>query len=260
MFNSIFWNFASEKLIKERLEQMRERAKRLCEKATPWNPKIKFEKEMAIEGASFQRWVDQRMLWTGLRSCNPRDKLETKDVRWAPGNKYYYAHHRLPKYGWLDNLYSNQHGQVCFDRDVIIPVLVQPDKTIGSVWMSLTPMEVITTRGGIRKAKGHTIVAGLGLGHQLVEISNKPTVKHITLVEIDETLVKWLLPRIRPRMGKVGFNVVIGDARTLLPEMKADVAVVDIWDSYGGNELYRDTPKIGTVWCWGSSNLRGGLY
>ncbi len=62
-------------------------------------------------------------------------------------------------------------------------------------WMSLTPMEMMTMRHGTKRARGRVIVAGLGLGHQLIEVSKRKQVKEIVLVEKSQELVDWILPR-----------------------------------------------------------------
>jgi spermidine synthase len=110
-------------------------------------------------------------------------------------------------------------------------------------------MEILTLRSGLRRAKGHTIVAGLGLGWLLERVTQKKSVTKVTLIEISGELLDWVLPRLS--LGDVEFEVICGDALELLPEMAADVALVDIWRDYGGNELRTPCPEIGFVWCWG---------
>ena len=50
----------------------------------------------------------------------------------------------------------------------------------------------------------------LGLGHQLIEVSKRLQVKRIVLVELDQELVDWILPVIRPHVKKP-LEVVVGD-------------------------------------------------
>ena len=45
-------------------------------------------------------------------------------------------------------------------------------------------------------------VAGLGLGYQLIEISKRPQVTRLTLVEKSRSIVDWLLPVITPHLGR----------------------------------------------------------
>ena len=92
---------------------------------------------------------------------------------------FLYCVKTLPKGVQLATYYGKSRGSVIFDGPVFIPAIHERDSF--DLWMSLTPMEMITLRGGVRAAKGHTVVAGLGLGYQLIEISKKKSVKKVTL-------------------------------------------------------------------------------
>ncbi len=35
---------------------------------------------------------------------------------------------------------------------------------LGAIWMSLTPMEMMTQRSGVQAARGTVVIGGLGLG------------------------------------------------------------------------------------------------
>jgi predicted RNA methylase len=137
-------------------------------------------------------------------------------------------------------------------------------------WMSITPMEMLTLRPGTKLAKGHTVVAGLGLGWQLAQVLAKRSVKKVTLVERSQELIDWVLPRVpgidacRDRL-----EIICGDARDVLANFAADVALIDIFPGYGSNEFFvtydnderfrggRSRPKnIPNVWCWGASPIR----
>jgi len=54
--------------------------------------------------------------------------------------------------------------------------------------------------------------------------------------------------------------VIVGDAYEVLPTLSADVALVDIFPSYGGNEaammqLRKRCPKIKKMWGWGTAAM-----
>ncbi len=126
--------------------------------------------------------------------------------------------------------------------------------------MSFTPMEFFTLRSGTKLAKGHTIVAGLGMGYQLEQVCKKRSVKKVTLIEKDQEIVDWIFPRLDLNGKEV--DVIIGDAEELILDMTADVALIDIYKGYGGNgdgivdRIYRSkNGKIGKVWVWGSANI-----
>lgn len=59
-------------------------------------------------------------------------------------------------------------GSVMFTGPVHIPILSRA----GEAWMSLTPSEILTLREGNRIAKGHTLVAGLGMGWLTQKLKN----------------------------------------------------------------------------------------
>jgi hypothetical protein len=47
-----------------------------------------------------------------------------------------------------------------------------------------------------------------------------------------------------------------------MPALKADVALVDVFSGYGGNDYERDKlrstcPHVGHVWAWGTSSPSG---
>ena len=79
-------------------------------------------------------------------------------------------------------------------------------------------------------------------------------------VERDAELVTWLLPAIRARLSPAAAakpcDVVVGDAREVLPTLTADVALVDIFPHYGRNHLRTPCPGIRKVWCWGAALVR----
>lgn len=182
----------------------------------------------------------------------------------SPDGKWCYAHTLLPRGTTLEIYNGRQRGTVMFDEDVEIPSLYERPRT-RTPWMSLTPMEYLSLRGGTRRAKGHVIVAGFGLGHQFIEVMNRKQVTHVTIVEKSEELVDWLLPQVLKHTRKPGprITVTIGDAMEVLPRLTADVALVDIFEGYGHNDieqtkLRRTCKSIEYVWCWGAAVTTGG--
>jgi len=226
--------------------------------AVPWDPKLKWNQEWNIKADTYE----VRNLFPDVKPTDHAhiDYVKSDDEKvLSPEGTFVYCVKRLKAGEKLATLYSNQQGTVMFDGPVLVPCLHEKhgyheNRWSKSPWMSLTPMEFVTLRAGIRFAKKHTVVAGLGLGHQLIEVSLKKTVKQITLVEKSQELVDWLLPRIREFMGNVPMDVVVDDARKVVPKMTADVALIDIFRGYGGN-TFSDCPNIPRVWCWGSAEI-----
>lgn len=219
--------------------------------AVEWS-KAKWQPKLHIKASSYRPLrlfdvplVEDRLAMYGHLS---------KDGRWM------YVHKVLPKGGVLETYQGSRRGHVWFDGEVIIPALFHRSDPQGnwssSPFMSLTPMETLSLAPGTRLAKGHTVIAGLGMGHQLIEVSKKKSVKKITLVEKSEGLIAMVWDALRPHLGKVDLDIIVGDAYDVLPKLKADVALVDIFPYYGGNRFRRKTPSIPKVWCWGSSDVR----
>jgi hypothetical protein len=227
----------------------------------PWHAKIRWNVELNIRASTYTPY---NLFSDVTPSSNPDvNALKITEFKLSPHMQFLYCVKRLPRGVTLDTCYGKRRGSVLFDGPVNIPALYEWSKHDESwnelPWMSLTPSEFISLRGGIRAARGHTIVAGLGLGHQLIEISKKKSVKKVTLVERSQELVDWLMPRIRPLLGPATLDVIVDDATAVVPKLTADVACIDIFDSYGGNEFPR-CPDVGRVWIWGTQYVKDSLW
>lgn len=235
----------------------------LCE---PWSPGMKWKPELNLLGSTYKVLE----LWPGIAASDtPVGDLSPGQFVDSPSGRFRYCV-RLHRAGHtLLSWWGNQVGTVLFDTDVIIPALYQergPDEPgtgrwTETPWMSLTPAELMTLRPGTRLAKGRTIVAGLGLGHQLIEVSRRPTVKRVILVELDQELVDWIMPQILPHMRKRP-EIHVGDAYEIIPTLRADVALIDIFPGYGDGfrrvaELSQASPKVKKFWGWGTSEMTG---
>jgi hypothetical protein len=235
-------------------------------RCVPWNPAMKWRHELDIQGDTY-RVLE---LWPGLAaSAAPVESLEPGQFVDSPTRRFRYCVRLHERGHGLLTWWGNQTGTVVFDRDVIIPALYQarePDAPGTGhwnevPWMSLTPGEIMTLRPGTRIARGKVVIAGLGLGHQLIEVSKRLQVKRIVLVELDQELVDWILPVIRPHVKKP-LEVVVGDAYEVIPKLTADVALIDIFPGYGDgfrrvDALRRASPNIKTFWGWGTSEMSG---
>ncbi len=164
-------------------------------------------------------------------------------------------------------------GFVIWNGDVVLPMLVDmnirhgdrerfPKGTSykervadGAVWMSLTPMEMLTQRSGIIKATGKVVVGGLGLGWFLKKVCDKEAVTEVVVVERSQELLDWYgydLCRNYPKVKDVICDNVYaqighhGDCQYLL----------DIWPTYTGASRDRrlDAARklVGDrLWAWG---------
>jgi spermidine synthase len=112
-------------------------------------------------------------------------------------------------------------------------------------------------------------VAGLGLGHQLLDVLRRKKVTQVTLVEKSQELAEWILPRLRSAYPNIDWSklaVEIGDAYKVIPKLTADVCLLDIFPDYGGNSYgafkleccFRDAGRpdsIPRIWAWGSAQV-----
>ena len=232
----------------------------------PWSPATPWRHELNFQAASYKVME----VFPGVAASDaPVHLLEPGQFVDSPGGQFRYCvriqRRGRPMLTW----WGSQVGTVIFDDDVIIPALYErrPEDEPGpgpwnqAPWMSLTPAELMTLRPGTRMAKGKVVIAGLGLGHQLIEVSKRLQVKRLVLVEVNQELVDWLLPAIKKHVRKP-LEVVVGDAYEVIPRLAADVALIDIFPGYGDGyqkvaELARASPRIKKFWGWGTSEMTG---
>jgi hypothetical protein len=249
-----------EEEAREREWQAREVARRLplC---VPWDPQIKFAKELNIKAETFPFWRHFPDVVSTRETLPYRILVENpSNFRMSDDGTFFYCVKELPKGVAYETYYGNKRGTVMFDGPVLVPTLYRKkdytDRYGEMPWMSIMPMEMLSLRGGTRLAKGHTVVAGLGLGYQLVEVTRRERVTKVTLVEINQGLVNLIMPALQDWLGPAPVEVIVGDAQVIVPTITADVALIDIFASYGGNEFVA-CPHIPRVWCWGSQHVNG---
>ena len=167
---------------KQRLFDEFRRRLRSC---VPWSPAMPYTPELNLVGDTYHTlnvFPELAPSDAPVAELNPAERAD------SPNKEFRYCI-RLHRAGQqLMTWYGNQTGTVLFDSDVHIPAIYQcrdgePGVWNEFPWMSLTPAEILTLREGSRLAKGRVVIAGLGLGHQLIEVSKRLTVKEIVLVE-----------------------------------------------------------------------------
>ena len=137
----------------------------------------------------------------------------------------------------------------------MIPTLFDLTGPYPDPWMSLTPMEMITQRPGIRRASGEVVVGGLGLGWFLRKVHDRPEVERVVLVEACPELLGWYGHDLCDRLTKVT-DVICGDVYDQIgrfgPKAKY---LLDIWKDYGEclyDERFRRSERLYRhVWGWG---------
>ncbi len=264
--------FLLDEKMQARIEEDRQRYRdNRLRRCVAWDPKMPYDEELNLLADTYEvrdlfpevHAGPEGSLSAELFAHGPQYYAESPAGRWR------YSKPTIPRGTQLSTYYSTKIGSVLWDGPIVIPSVHRRPRPYGdkdpwkqqtsNPYMSHTPMEILSLRTGTRRAKGRVIVAGLGLGHQLIEVSKRKKVSKLTLVEISQELVDWIYPRIEPHLG-MEVEVVVGDAYKLLPDMSADVALLDTFEGYGSNHYKRDDMRdwcedIGFIWAWGSADM-----
>lgn len=115
-----------------------------------------------------------------------------------------------------------------------------------NTWMSLTMMEQESHMPHIAAARGHVVVAGLGMGMYLFNILRKPEVVTVTVVERDPDILR-ILRQATDTESWVGYNkltIVEADALSFVPPVSPDFLYADIWPFMGDSNALPDTVKM----------------
>ena len=250
-------SFFFEKQLKKAGEAIAKFVKKSAKEPQEWSPKMRWQKWLMLDAAGYNKWLEDYLL-LDLETLPGSPVVRYNDMEPGacvdiPGTEIHYQNNTLPALQRLQCVSGNRRGWVAFDGDVIIPTLRENNSL--SPWMSMTPFEIFSLRAGVRTATGHTVVAGLGLGYQLLQVARKRTVHTVTLVEQNQALLDWVLPKIEDKLNDVDLRVVCGDAYKEVPKLRADALLVDIARGYGSNEFDVVTPHIPKKWVWGSAIL-----
>ena len=114
----------------------------------------------------------------------------------------------------------------------------------GNEWMTLTPIDMDTSREAIDAAEGDVITFGLGLGYYAFSVAEKESVRSVTVVERSEDVIALFCEHILPLCPhKEKIRIVCADAfryaEEEMPKGHYDVAFVDTWrDVSDGLPMY----------------------
>ncbi len=227
--------------------------------AIPWTENFPITDDPVIDAAT---WTPFRLF--PVPGTNLKRKPEPETSVYSPSKQWCYDEHPLACADYLSLCTSTKRTHVVFNGEVLIPRIheLNPDGSYKELWMTYTPQEVATLRPGLRKAKKHTIIGGLGMGWLLTRTLQRKAVTKVTLVERSQELCDWVLPAIQTKVTPQEYSkltVVVGDAITTIPTLSADVALWDIWKSLGAVDhddevkMAERCPNIKTTWFWGAS-------
>jgi hypothetical protein len=207
----------------------------LKKSAVPWNENFKFNDFIVFKASTW----NPPHLFEG----------ETQYGRWG------FRLNTLSEGQPLDIFKGNRKGKVFFDGDVEIPVLYEiMAQRRGKLWMSITPMEILTLRPGIRWATDKVVIGGLGMGWVLDKVCAKKSVKEVIVVEQSEELLDWYGRDLCKKYPKVS-DVICGDVFEQIGRHGDAKYLLDIWESYGTANYDERVLKAKAdghkIWAWG---------
>lgn len=263
--NPLFFGMFSPERQKEILERERQQRLANLKTAVEWDEdKTKFAKTLVIKGSTFNARTYRYRLFDSCEAVPKLDDLKRKSLVWSPSKKFAYSNALMPKATTLELAQGHKRGKVYFDDDVVMPVLYSFNEKRYKklqVWMGISPMEILTQRQGVRLAKGHCLIGGLGLGWLLRRVAEKKSVTKITLVEISQELLDWygndLCQRITEDTG-TPIEVICDDVLQHMGKHGEDVRhLIDIWPDYPNYAHYLPKPwrdaikSVKYFWGWG---------
>lgn len=116
------------------------------------------------------------------------------------------------------------------------PVLVEQMAALvrrGECWMSLTPLEFESQETGVRLARGHVLIFGLGLGWAAAATAARAEVDCVTVVEKDPEVIALhreldVFAQL-PDAARSKLRILDGDAFAYAPDIPVDLMMPDIW-------------------------------
>ncbi len=128
-----------------------------------------------------------------------------------------------------------------FTEDYSYPAVLTDDRE----WMTLLPNEINSQKKYIAAAHGKVLTYGLGLGYYVLNVAIKDEVSSVTVVDMDENVIKLFKENILPFFPKKAqekIKVVCADAYKYAEGLKAgdyDYIYADIWHDCGdGKDMY----------------------
>lgn len=227
--------------------------------------KTPFRRNLCLDAATYKPAT--------IFDCPPMFCRSSSQYVVSPKQTLAYCNRILPARQPL-SLYGRQEGNVIWNGDVVIPTLIDlrrccrtgewfPPETplqeramYGAIWMSLTPMEMMTQRSALKLAWGTVVIGGLGLGWLLRKVCEKAEVRQVIVVEKSQELLDWFGCRICKDYSKVS-DVICDDIYNQIgnhgPTAKY---LLDIWHLYTGAA---DDPELvpfrrkfrRRLWAWG---------
>lgn len=166
-------------------------------------------------------------------------------LRYEKQMPYELSMYNIPKR--IDQLHIDIPRVACFTEEFEYPVIFQ--KSIKSVWMSVSPNEVCTMEQPINNAYGKVLTLGCGMGYFAYMASLKENVKSITIIEHEQSVIDLFETFIFPQIEfKEKINIIKADAIDFLANLQDgeyDYCFADIWIGIEDIEPYFQIKQIG---------------
>ena len=249
------------------------------EKVVDWSPDFKADgRRITFRATQYMDWVRRALpeaFDPGRRTTDVQDHTRGRKVNGSVIGKRVLYLREMPIYfrdiqwiffrtidrGWSrTTLPYRQNGKATgaagFDGPVQVPVLA-PIRDVSDVVMSLTPNEVLTCRGGVRRARGRVLMGGLGLAWMARQVLAREQVESLVVVDNDEATIEFFRKQLLAEHPD-RVRLVHGDFYEYEQEHgdEFDRFLIDIWDDLAGAGW---DPKLddvidrreGQVWFWG---------
>lgn len=129
------------------------------------------------------------------------------------------------------NTFKQINSYFICDRTLRFPAVVEGDTKIP--WMTVEPMEITSFQSFVDEAKGKILLGGCGLGYVTYMLSLKNDVESITVIELNDDIIKMFEENILPQFkNREKVKIIKGNAIEYLQNTDLsgfDYINVDIW-------------------------------
>jgi hypothetical protein len=135
--------------------------------------------------------------------------------------------------------------------------LLRGDQT----WMSMTPYEIESQEIGVRLARGHVLICGLGMGWSAMVCALREDVTNVTVVERDPEIIALFsalgVTEQLPDAARRKIRIVEGDAFAFRPSSRVDLLMPDIWHPLVSDGRVHEVQRLqanvaaSSVYFWG---------
>lgn len=140
-------------------------------------------------------------------------------------------------------------------------ILTGPSEEGRKAWMSLLPNEIESQEIGLRAARGHVVVFGMGMGWLVANLAVRPEVERVTVVERDTRVLALIAAagvlEALPPPARAKVAIVEADALEWRPDSPVDSLQADIWLHYAEPQKIDDVRRMqanvqaGEIYFWG---------